>query len=99
MHKCLVTTVLQAVSRIHAKSFHSEINDKQTRPYTNYNYNVKELKRSSFYYHAISVPYKDCYELLYYAGIGNTGLHYITYNDLELPVYCDQEYLGGGRNI
>lgn len=43
-----------------------------------------------------SVPYRDCAELLN-AGIRNTGVHTIVDKNWELPVYCDQDYMGGGK--
>lgn len=42
------------------------------------------------------MPYRDCAELLN-AGIRNTGVHTIVDKNWELPVYCDQDYMGGGK--
>ena len=49
-----------------------------------------------FLFPFVSAPYRDCVELLN-AGISKTDIHIIRDKNWILPVYCDQDYMGGGR--
>ena len=53
-------------------------------------------KKTFIFISLFSAPYRDCAELLN-AGIRNTGVHTIVDKNWVLPVYCDQDYMGGGK--